>query len=52
MLEWIDDRFEGKPAPNDCDDAPPPTPSTTSSVPAKPRPPAATPISAKARFTG
>ena len=56
MLEWIDDRFEGQPAPNDCADAPPPTsaptPSSSSSVPATPRAPAATPVPARARFTG
>jgi fermentation-respiration switch protein FrsA (DUF1100 family) len=52
MLEWIDDRFEGQPAPNDCDDVPPPTSGPTTSAPAKPRPPAATPIAARARFTG
>jgi len=56
MLEWIDDRFDGKPAPTDCVDAPPPTAAPTSSTsppgPAKPTAAAATPIARRANFTG
>lgn len=62
MLEWIDARFAGEPAPSDCDDTAPTSSVPTSSTTVKPtsttRPttppksPAAKPIKGKATFTG
>jgi pimeloyl-ACP methyl ester carboxylesterase len=56
MLEWINARFAGEPAPTDCTADPVPTTapaSTTTTTPKVPgKAPAAKPIAAKAKFTG